>query len=86
MPYQNERNKYMEDNESIQTSQPDNSLKIKTLLIGGVLGALVGVSAAFLLNKRAEQQGQTLAISPAKGVQLGVMIAGLLRSILTLGD
>ncbi len=68
------------------TPQPDQSWKMKTLLIGGALGALVGVGAAFLLTKRAEQQGKTLAISPTKGVQLGVMIAGLLRSILNLGD
>jgi hypothetical protein len=51
-----------------------------------VIGALVGVSAAFLLTKRAEQKGQSLAITPVKGVQLGVMVAGLLRSILSLGE
>jgi gas vesicle protein len=68
------------------TPEPDQSWKMKTLLIGGALGALVGVGAAFLLTQRAEQQGKTLAISPTKGVQLGVMIAGLLRSILNLGD
>jgi hypothetical protein len=51
-----------------------------------VLGALTGLGAAYLLTKRAEQKGTALAISPGKGVQLGVMIAGLLRSILSLGD
>jgi hypothetical protein len=51
-----------------------------------VLGALVGAGAALLLAKRAEQKGTTLAITPGKGVQLGVMIAGLLRSVLSLGD
>jgi hypothetical protein len=66
--------------------RPDNTWKLQTLLIGGVLGALVGVGAAFLLTKRAEQKGTQLAVTPAKGVQLGVMIAGLLRSILTLGE
>ncbi len=65
---------------------PDNSWKLKTLLIGGAIGALVGVGAAFLLTKRAEQQGKQLAITPGKGVQLGVMLAGLMRSILSLGE
>jgi hypothetical protein len=51
-----------------------------------MLGALVGVGAAFLLTKRAEQQGKPLSISTGKGVQLGVLIAGLLRSILSLGE
>jgi hypothetical protein len=76
----------MEEIKIIETPAPDNSWKLKTLLIGGAIGALVGVGAAFLLNKRAEQKGQTLAITPAKGVQLGVMLAGLVRSILSMGE
>jgi hypothetical protein len=55
-------------------------------LIGAALGALTGLGAAFLLTKRAEQKGTRLTITPGKGVQLGVMLAGLLRSILTLGE
>jgi nitrate reductase gamma subunit len=66
--------------------QPDNSWKIQTLVIGGVLGALVGLGAAYLLARRAEQKGAQLAITPGKGVQLGVLLAGLLRSILSLGE
>jgi uncharacterized membrane protein len=64
----------------------DNSWKLKTLVAGGVLGALVGLGAAYLLTKRAEQKGTQLAITPGKGVQLGVMVAGLVRSILSLGE
>ncbi|MCS7010744.1 MAG: hypothetical protein N2049_04065 [Anaerolineales bacterium] len=63
-----------------------SSWKTKTLLIGGLLGAVVGLGAAFLLIKRAEQKGTPLTLTPQKGVQLGVTIAGLLRSILSLGD
>ena len=76
----------MEETKIIETPPPDNSWKLQTLLIGGAIGALVGVGAAFLLTKRAEQKGQSLAITPVKGVQLGVMLAGLLRSILSLGE
>ena len=76
----------MEETEIIETPQPDNLWKSRTLLIGGAIGALVGLGAAFLLTKRAEQKGQTLSITPVKGVQLGVMLAGLLRSILSLGE
>lgn len=60
--------------------------KTKTLLIGAFIGLTVGVGAAFLLIKRAEQKGTPLAMTPQKGVQLGVTIASLLRSLLTLGD
>jgi nitrate reductase gamma subunit len=77
----------MEENAVIAVEeQPDNSWKIQTLVIGGVLGALVGLGGAYLLTRRAEQKGTRLAITPGKGVQLGVMLAGLLRSILTLGE
>ena len=74
----------MEETEIKTTT--DNSWKTQTLVIGGVLGALVGLGAAFLLTKRAEQQGSSLAITPGKGVKLGMLIAGLLRSVLSLGD
>jgi hypothetical protein len=76
----------MDETAIIETPKPDNLWKFKTLLIGGVIGALVGISGALLLTKRAEQKGQLLAITPVKGVQLGVMVAGLLRSILLLGE
>jgi nitrate reductase gamma subunit len=76
----------MEETQIIEGTQPNNSWKIKTLVIGGVLGMLTGLGAAYLLTKRAEQKGTQLAITPGKGVQLGVMVAGLVRSILSLGE
>jgi hypothetical protein len=76
----------MEENAIIETPETDNTWKVKTLLIGAALGALTGLGAAYLLTKRAEQTGQSLAITPGKGVQLGVMLTGLLRSILSLGE
>jgi hypothetical protein len=77
----------MEENAIIPVeTQPDNSWKFQTLLIGGVLGAMVGLGAAYLLTKRADQKGTQLAITPRKGLQLGVLLAGLLRSIVNLGE
>ena len=77
----------MQENSLITVEdQPDEAWKMQTLVIGGVLGMLVGLGGAYLLTKRAEQRGTQLTITPGKGVQLGVMLAGLLRSILTLGE
>jgi len=76
----------MEQNAIMEIPETDNTWKVKTLLIGAALGALTGLGAAYLLTKRAEQTGQQLAITPGKGVQLGVMLTGLLRSILSLGE
>ncbi len=76
----------MEENTIIEQPEADNTWKVKTLVIGAALGALTGLGAAYLLTKRAEQTGQQLAITPGKGVKLGVLIAGLLRSVLSLGE
>ncbi len=64
----------------------DNSWMAKTLIIGGVIGALTGVGAAYLLARQAEKNGTNLSITPGKGVQLGVVLAGLLKSITSLGE
>ena len=77
----------MEENAIISMeTQPDNSWKVQALVIGGVVGALIGLGGAYLLTKRAEQKGTSLAFTPGKGLQLGVLLAGLLRSILSLGE
>jgi hypothetical protein len=64
----------------------DDSWKTKTLVIGGLVGLLTGLGAAYLLTRQAERSGTTLSITPGKGVQLGVVLAGLLRSITSLGE
>lgn len=72
--------------ETIEMQRADQAWKVRTLAVGAVLGALTGLGAAYLLTRRAEQSGRQLSLSPNKGVQLGMLIAGLLRSILSLGD
>jgi hypothetical protein len=64
----------------------EENWKIRTLLVGAVLGAVTGLSAAYLLTRRAEEKGEPLAITSGQGLKLGVLVAGLLRSILTLGE
>lgn len=74
--------------EKTQVTQFDgqDSWKIRTLLVGAIVGAATGLSAAYLLTKRAEQQGEALKITSGQGLKLGVLVAGLLRSILNLGE
>lgn len=55
----------------------------RALIIGGVLGALVGVAAAYLYIQRAQEE-EKLEISAGEGVKIGVLVLGLLRSIATL--
>jgi hypothetical protein len=57
--------------------------KPKALIIGGVIGAAVGVTAAYLLIQRGEAETPP-EISVGEGVKLGVLVFGLLRSITNL--
>jgi len=70
---------------SITDDQVEN-WKPKVLLIGGVLGALVGVAASYLYAQQAEREGSMPTISAGEGVKLGLLILGLLRSVATLGE
>lgn len=76
----------MEENKQLTQFDGEDQWKTKTLIMGTVLGAVTGLSAAYLLTRRAEQQGEALKISSGQGLKLGVLLAGLLRSILNLGD
>lgn len=58
----------------------------KVLLFGALIGAATGLAAAMMLQRRAEKTGTELSFSTGEGIQLGVMIMGLLRAVSSLGD
>jgi hypothetical protein len=58
----------------------------KVLLFGALIGAATGLAAAMILQRRAEKTGTEISLSTGEGIQLGVMIMGLLRAISSLGD
>ena len=60
--------------------------KNRILLTGALLGAVTGLIAAMLLNRRAEQTESETAITAGEGLKLGVLVFGLLRAIASLGD
>lgn len=60
--------------------------KGRTILIGVLVGAATGLAAAMMINRRAEQTGESTAITTGDGLKLGVMIVGLLRAIASMGD
>jgi hypothetical protein len=58
--------------------------KVKTLAVGGAIGALVGLGAAFLLVQNAEKNDlKQVTITPREGFRLGVLVLGLLRQVAT---
>ncbi|HET9913272.1 MAG TPA: hypothetical protein VFQ13_15355 [Anaerolineales bacterium] len=58
----------------------------RVLLFGALIGAATGLIAAMMLQRRAEQAGTEITFSTGEGIQLGVMVMGLLRAISALGD
>ncbi len=59
----------------------NSNWKVKTLLIGGAIGALVGLGVAFMLVKRAETEGERPELSAGEGVRLGLGVLGLMRML-----
>jgi CBS-domain-containing membrane protein len=62
---------------------PVENWRPRVLIVGGVLGALVGVAAAYLLIQRAEED-KPPKMNIGEGVKLGVLVFSLLRSIASL--
>jgi len=60
--------------------------KNRTLIFGALIGAVTGLIAASLLNRRTEKTEGGTALTAGDGMKLGVMVFGLLRAIASLGD
>ncbi|MBP1694250.1 MAG: hypothetical protein H6Q37_2133 [Chloroflexi bacterium] len=57
-----------------------------TLMIGGAVGAGVGLLAAYLLLKNSERSGVRPTVSFREGFQIAVLCFGIVRSISNLWE
>ncbi len=57
----------------------------KILALGTIVGALVGLGAAYLLLQRVDEQGE-LNLSSKEGVKLGISVFSFFRQLTQLGD
>jgi hypothetical protein len=60
--------------------------KGKILFFGVLIGAITGLVAAILINRRTFKDPNSTAITTGEGLKLGVMVFGLLRAIASLSD
>jgi gas vesicle protein len=60
--------------------------KNRIILSGTLLGALIGLIAALLIARRAENNERETAITTGEGIKIGALVFGLLRAIASLGD
>lgn len=63
----------------------DENWKIKAMIFGGIIGAVSGVGAAYILVQRAEAENAQPRLSAGEGVTLGLGILGLLRLVANMG-
>jgi hypothetical protein len=73
----------MAENET--TEKKTVNTKPKILIFGGLIGALMGLGAAFLLIQRAEREHRTPSLSTAEGIKLGLVALGAMKQVAQLG-
>ena len=54
--------------------------RTRAMIVGGVVGAAVGVAAAYMIAQRSKDD-QPPEMSLGEGIKIGVLVFGLLRSI-----
>jgi hypothetical protein len=66
----------------------DSNWRMKTLIIGALLGTCTGLGAAYLLVQRADREGSEPKVGTGEGIRLGLLVLGLLRQVgeLTSGE
>jgi hypothetical protein len=71
--------------ENVEIVPASKEWKSRALIVGTVLGALMGASAAYLLIQKSENENEPIAIGPGEGVKLGLTALGLVRQVIELG-
>ena len=71
---------------NVDLNKTDDSWKRNAMIIGAVVGALVGLGAAYLMIQNAERQGSQINVTAGDGVKLGITVMGLLRQVSALGE
>ena len=58
----------------------------RVLIFGALIGAATGIVAAMMLQRRAQQTGHEITLTTGDGVQIGVLVMGLIRAVAALGE
>ena len=72
--------------DNVESVEPSENWKAKTMVIGAVLGALTGLGAAYMLVQRAEKEQTNAKLSAGEGVKIGLLLLGVLRQFAQLGE
>ncbi len=64
----------------------DTNWRLRTFIIGGVVGALFGVASAYIYVRAYEKEGHPPELAPSEAVGLGLTALGLLRQIAAVNE
>jgi hypothetical protein len=67
----------MTENDTLETK--NTNPKPIILALGVLIGALMGLGAAFLFIRRAERENRPLSLSPSEGIKLGLVALGAMK-------
>lgn len=76
----------MTDNEIVEIGTIDDNWKTKVLVIGGAVGLLTGLGAAYLLIQRSDESEEKPVLNLVEAIKLGLLVFGLLRQVSQLGE
>ena len=75
----------MTDNElAVPEKVPVDNWKAKVIIIGGLVGALLGVGSAYLLAQNVEKTGQRPSLASRDGLELAVLLTATVRRVANL--
>jgi len=59
---------------------------MKAYIVGGIVGAAIGLTTAFMLTQSADENSGPPDFSPTDVLKLGVGVLGLMRGVAALSD
>jgi hypothetical protein len=71
---------------SISPAEAQRNWRVKVLAVGGLVGAILGLGAAYLMMQRAEKEDRPLVMNTTEGIKLGLLALGTLRQVAQLGS
>jgi hypothetical protein len=60
--------------------------KMKTFIIGAIIGTLTGIGAAYFIVQRAQLENTQPKVTAGEGVKIGLGVLGLLRLVSEIGS
>ena len=60
--------------------------RTRAFVIGGVVGALLGLGAAYIYINAAEESGETPEVTPGTAVTIGLSLLALLRQVAAIAE